>query len=89
MYLHLGCDTVIRQRDVVGIFDLDATTVQKVTREFLRAAQKRGEVAAVGEELPKSFVLAVHKGRQAVYLAAMGSGTLQKRAETAILSPVP
>ena len=26
MYLHLGSSVVIRQRDVVGIFDLDNTT---------------------------------------------------------------
>ena len=79
MYLHLGCGTVVRQADLVGIFDLDTATVMKSTREFLRRAQARDEVAAVGEELPKSFVLTTRGGQQKIYLAAMGTGTLQKR----------
>ena len=27
MYLHLGQETVVRERDIIGIFDLDNTTV--------------------------------------------------------------
>ena len=81
MYLHLGQDTIIRKSDIIGIFDLDTATVMKSTRDFLRAAQVRGEVTAVGEELPKSFVLTIKNNRQRIYLAAMGSNTLQKRLE--------
>jgi len=81
MYLHLGQSTVIRQSEIVGIFDLDTATVMKSTRDFLREAQNRGEVTAVGDDLPKSFVLTMKQGRQHVYLAAMGSNTLQKRLE--------
>ena len=81
MYLHLGQNTVIRQSEIVGIFDLDTATVMKSTRDFLREAQTRGEVTAVGDELPKSFVVTIKQGRQHVYLAAMGSNTLQKRLE--------
>ena len=38
MYLHLGSSVVIRQRDVVGIFDLDNTTSSRITRDFLTQA---------------------------------------------------
>ena len=31
MYLHLGSSVVIRQRDVVGIFDLDNTSASHRT----------------------------------------------------------
>ena len=85
MYLHLGRDTVIPQTGIVGIFDLDTATLMKSTREFLRQAQARGEITAVGEELPKSFVIAEKQGRQHIYLAAMGSNTLQKRLDQALL----
>ena len=81
MYLHLGQNTVIRQSEIVGIFDLDTATLMKSTRDFLREAQNCGEVTAVGEELPKSFVVTMKQGRQHIYLAAMGSNTLQKRLE--------
>ena len=85
MYLHLGHNTIIRQSDIVGIFDLDTATVMKSTRDFLREAQSRGEVITAGEELPKSFVLTMKNGRQHIYLAAMGSNTLQKRMEQPIM----
>ena len=85
MYLHLGQDTIIRQSEIVGIFDLDTATVMKSTRDFLRDAQARGEVITVGEELPKSFVLIIKNNRQNIYLAAMGSITLQKRLEQPII----
>ena len=39
MYLHLGSSVVIRQRDVVGIFDLDNASWAFKTREFLERAE--------------------------------------------------
>jgi hypothetical protein len=77
MYLYLGGTAVIRQRDILGVFDLDAVTVSYLTRDFLRTAQERGQVrdAGGGYDLPKSFVL-TDKG---VWLSPLGSVTLQKR----------
>ena len=57
MYLHIGNQINIRERDIIGIFDDDTSTVSTVTRKFLSAAQKRGEVESSSEEIPKSFVL--------------------------------
>ena len=82
MYLHLGGAAIIRQSDILGIFDLDAATVSYLTRDFLRAAQERGQVrdAGGGYDLPKSFVLtdaSVSGG--GVWLSPLNSATLQKR----------
>jgi len=82
MYLHLGGGAVIRQGDILGIFDLDAATVSHVTRDFLRAAQQRGQVrdAGGGWDLPKSFVLTdASASGGGVWLSPLGSATLQKR----------
>ena len=57
MYIHLGQGTVVRSRDVLGIFDLDSTTVSKHTRKFLEKAEKKGAVITVSYELPKSFAV--------------------------------
>ena len=32
MYVHLGVDQVVKEDDIIGIFDLDSTTVSKHTR---------------------------------------------------------
>ena len=42
MYLHLGQETVVRLREVVGIFDMENATISKYTREYLAQAEKKG-----------------------------------------------
>ena len=50
MYLHLGQDTVVKMSEVVGIFDLETSTISKITREFLAKAEKSGKVINVIKE---------------------------------------
>ncbi|MCL2106074.1 MAG: DUF370 domain-containing protein [Oscillospiraceae bacterium] len=80
MYLHLGADTVVRQSEIIGIFDLDTTTVSKHSRDFLGSAQKRGGIVSLGEDLPKSFIVTRARSGQLVYLSPLSAATLAKRA---------
>jgi hypothetical protein len=51
-------DFHIFQSEVVGIFDLDKTTVSKYTRDFLTRCEAAGRVTNLcGGELPRFFVL--------------------------------
>ena len=81
MYLHLGQSVVVPEASVVGIFDLDNTTGSHITRKFLSEAEKAGRVAAVSDELPKSFVVCGEGGKLEIYLAQLSSATLLKRSE--------
>ena len=58
MYIHLGRDYVLNDRDVIGIFNLETTTISPRGREFLNYAQKNGAVVSLSEELPQCYVLA-------------------------------
>lgn len=79
MYLHLGQDTVVNTEQLVGVFDLDNTTVSKHTRAYLAQAQQQGRVVNVSAELPKSFIVCVDEGVETVYLSQLTPGTLLKR----------
>ena len=80
MYLHLGMDKVINFDDIIGIFDLDTTTVSKNTRNYLAKAEKDGIVENVFYDLPKSFIVCTKKnGEDKVYIAQISSSTLLKR----------
>ena len=57
MYLHIGNQINIRERDIVGIFDADRTTTSWITRKYLSEAEKRALVSSANYEIPKSFVL--------------------------------
>lgn len=80
MYINLGNNTVIKEKDIIGIFDLDNTTVSARTRKFLEIAQKRGNIILTSNELPKTFVVvSSKKGEKKVYLSQLSTATLSKR----------
>ena len=80
MYLHLGNEVSIRTRDLIGIFDLDTTTVSKFTKDFLKNCEEKDIVTNVSSDLPKSFVLCRYNGEIQVFISAVSSVTLKKRA---------
>ena len=82
MYVHLGQNTVIRSRDLIGIFDLEKTTLSKATKDFLSQATKEGRVITVSYEMPKSFVVVLEDGKNMVYISQISAATLKKRAES-------
>lgn len=82
MYLHLGNEVAVALSDIIGIFDMDNTTVSYQTRDFLAAAQKNGTVIDVTEDLPKSFIIVKKGGKTLVYISSLASRTLLKRAKS-------
>ncbi len=84
MYIHLGQGAVTRSRDVVAVFDLDTSTISKITRDFLKKAEQDGSVCYDSFDLPKSFVVCCEPGKKEnkIHLSLLSVGTLQKRAET-------
>lgn len=82
MYLHLGKNTVIKTKNIVGIFDMDTSTISKNTRDYLAKAEKSGRVINVSMELPKSFVVCRNTDGIRVYISQISSQTLQKRKDS-------
>ncbi len=78
MYLPIGQDFSVRERGIVGIFDLDNTTVSPKTRDFLRKAEREGQVVPC-DGLPRSFVLTAEYGISRLYLSTLSAATLNKR----------
>lgn len=79
MYLHVGGDVVVAMRDVIGIFDMERTTVSRVTRSFMTMAEDDGFVMTVGDDLPKSYVISEENNRYVVYVTPISAATLRKR----------
>ena len=79
MYLHLGAGAVVRSESIVGVFDLDNTSQSHLTRKYLTAAEKSGQVINVAEDIPKSFVVCKDESGMRVYLSQMSTQSLLKR----------
>ena len=83
MNLHLGNNVSVPTDDIIGIFDLDNASTARDTRKFLRAAEEEGMIFAVGEDLPKSFVVSCPRGSwQRVYVSPLTPQTLLGRVES-------
>ena len=79
MYLHLGENTVVRTDDIIGIFDMDTSTISKWTKNYLSNATKKKRVINVSMELPKSYVVCNEDEEIKVYVSQISSQTLMKR----------
>jgi hypothetical protein len=81
LYLYLGQETVIRMRDIIGIFDLEDASTEQITKDYLAMSQKAGRILVVTADLPRSFVVCSAPKQKgfSVYLSQFSPGTLMKR----------
>ena len=71
---------LLHERDLIGIVNLETTTISPRGREFLDYAQKNGAVVSLSDELPQSYVLA-DSPVDTVYLSELSPAALRKRAQ--------
>ena len=81
MFLHLGADMVVPLRDVIIITDFKSGK-SSINKEFLERMKDEKKVIDVSEKNPKSFIVT----EKIVYLSAISSLTLKKRANGFIIS---
>lgn len=80
MYLHLGQNYVIKTEEIIGIFDIENTSVSKNTVNFLNLKEKNKKIINTATDIPKSFVVVRKKENILVYLSGLAPATLIKRA---------
>ncbi len=84
MFIHIGHDTVIIDKEIIGIFDMENTTVMKKTVDYLNNAEKEKRVRNVAPfELPKSFIVCEEPTGKVIYISPVSVGTILKRIESA------
>ena len=79
IYLHIGNNYSVDTRDIVGIFDIETTTVEKCTKILLDRAEKEKKCVYTTYEMPKSFIITVRNGRERLYISQLAASTLRKR----------
>ena len=82
MLINIGQNQIISDKSILGIFDLDNTTVCKGTREYINNCVKCNECITVSmDDLPKSFIVCQEKGKRRVYISPLNTSTIYKRIE--------
>ena len=80
MYLHIGNGKSVKKKDIIGIFDLDTSTVTKTGKDFINKSERRGDVEYDDDDLPRSFVLVEEDKKYKVKLSRISSKGLTARA---------
>ena len=78
MYVEIFSDCLVDSKDIVGVFDLDNTTTNRYTTDFLNRLRAENRVTYLVSDIPKSFILMADGS---VYVAELSSWILKKRFE--------
>lgn len=81
MYLHIGNGKSVKERDVIGVFDMDSATVSSVTKKFINKKQKEGLVEYEDSDIPRAFVLVKEEEKYKIRLSRISTAGLRMRAE--------
>lgn len=80
MFLHIGENVVIPQKEVIAILDMESVCSIDSDR-FMRISDEEGFVQRVNKEKPKSIVLTERDKKSIIYLSPISSVTLVKRSD--------
>jgi len=75
----MGKECTVSDWEIIGIFDLDTTTVGKRTREYLARAERELPVEKAFDDIPLSFAVC----DQRIILSGLSTATLKRRCEAA------
>ena len=64
MYLHLGQEVIVDTNNIIGIYDMDTSTISKWSREFLNKAEKEGRVVNVSFLICRNLLLFTKKTKK-------------------------
>lgn len=81
MVLHLGKNIVINTKYIIGIFDIEKTSVKPDINNFLKEYTKKSQVINVSYDMPKTFILYKKADIEKIFILSISAKTLTKRIE--------
>ena len=75
MYIHIGGDVSLPTYKILGIFDIEKSSVNKDVNDYLMKLQKQGKIYYVSYDMPKSFIVT----EDYVYISNVSVFTLKRR----------
>lgn len=77
MFLFIGGEVTVPEKDVIGIFDIEECSVSRMTADYLNSCQKKHKVVYASQDMPKAFVVCTDK----TYITNVSNATINKRAK--------
>ena len=72
---------MIRSDELIGVFDIEKTSVSADTRNFLSISAKRGNEVSCTEDIPRSFIVTFDREKldEKVCISRISPATIEKR----------
>ncbi len=77
MYIHIAKDLVVKEEDIIGIFNLDYIGNTREYRNFKTILEEKKELLT--PSLGKTFILTENNGKTKAYITNVGANTIGKR----------
>ena len=79
MYLHIGKDCVINDKNIIGIFNLDYISNTKEYKSLYKRLEEEKKISNVSEKKGKTFILTKEKNKEKAFFTNIGVYTIAKR----------
>ncbi len=78
MYLHIGKDCVINNKDVIGFFNLDYIGNTKEYKNMKNYLQENNELQYISGEQEKTFILIENNKKVNAYITGLSVSSVKK-----------
>lgn len=75
MYIHIGNGKIVSQSEIIGVFDMDNSTISKYTRKMLNKAQKEDRLVNLSYDIPRSIIVTESR----IYFSTLSSKAIVGR----------
>lgn len=78
-YINIGSAQIVLKNEVLGVFDIDASSTKTDTKRFLSKCEGEKHLVTVGNDIPKSFVLCAAGRKEIVYMTQLSTYSVEGR----------
>ena len=79
MYLHIGKDIVINDKDIISILNLNYVKNTKTYKKMYKNLEEKKAIINIADNKEKTFILTKEKSIEKAYISNISVNTLIKR----------
>lgn len=79
MYLHIGNNNILRDKEIIGIFDIESLKKSKYINDFLQKLKSDNLIENISKDVEKTLILVEQDNNIKGYISNISSVTLSKR----------
>ena len=79
MYLNIGKEYIIKDKDIIGIFNIDYIKNTKEYKAMYKSLEEENNIIKMGADKEKTFILVENNKNKKGYITNIGVNTIAKR----------